>query len=296
MMLWRIVTLSNTNTVKMPAPLKLRPYGTIQICSLLLLSLYVEAALFGFSKVTKLIFMFMSASTKTVVIQRHPVSTDDVGWSLLTTWRWYRSILTQLMLLWHNIIISAECVLIMIHRAILHGPRSIAGIVIVCASILRRFLPVLTDRNWWCYLPGVKNPILIADSLLRTQMQGEMSLGRIPPRWDCTGCSVIWICGPLVYNIQPLLTSDSKCLVAKDVHIYRGACNLVNLYARIVPSVLYCCWLGDRKGIRPARKQWCEAGVVICLEQDADLHTAQLMPLPLTVICFCKIQGPKGFS
>jgi len=30
--------------------------------------------------------------------------------------------------------------------------------------------------------------------------------------------------------------------------------------------------------------------VVICLEQDADLHMAQLMPLPLIVSCFSKIQ------
>jgi len=30
--------------------------------------------------------------------------------------------------------------------------------------------------------------------------------------------------------------------------------------------------------------------VVICLELDADLHMAQLMPLPLTVSCFSKIQ------
>jgi len=30
--------------------------------------------------------------------------------------------------------------------------------------------------------------------------------------------------------------------------------------------------------------------VVVCLEQGADLHVAQLMPLPLTVFCFCKIQ------
>ena len=28
------------------------------------------------------------------------------------------------------------------------------------------------------------------------------------------------------------------------------------------------------------------AGVVDCLEQGADLHMAQLMPLPLTVSCF----------
>jgi len=30
--------------------------------------------------------------------------------------------------------------------------------------------------------------------------------------------------------------------------------------------------------------------MVVCLEQGADLHTAQLMPLPLTVSCFSKIQ------
>jgi len=30
--------------------------------------------------------------------------------------------------------------------------------------------------------------------------------------------------------------------------------------------------------------------MVICLERGADLHTAQLMPLPLTVTCFSKIQ------
>ena len=36
------------------------------------------------------------------------------------------------------------------------------------------------------------------------------------------------------------------------------------------------------------------AGVVICLERGADLHMAQLMPLPLTVSCFSKIQ--LGFA
>ena len=30
--------------------------------------------------------------------------------------------------------------------------------------------------------------------------------------------------------------------------------------------------------------------MVLCLERDADLHMAQLMPLPLTVSCFSKIQ------
>ena len=30
--------------------------------------------------------------------------------------------------------------------------------------------------------------------------------------------------------------------------------------------------------------------MVICLQRGADLHMAQLMPLPLTVSCFSKIQ------
>ena len=34
--------------------------------------------------------------------------------------------------------------------------------------------------------------------------------------------------------------------------------------------------------------------MVICLERDADLHMAQLMPLPLTVSCFSKTQ--TGFT
>ena len=54
-------------------------------------------------------------------------------------------------------------------------------------------------------------------------------------------------------------------------------------------SVLWRCWLGDRNGIWPVKKWW-RAGIVICLERDADLHMAQLMPLSLTVSCFSKIQ------
>ena len=47
-----------------------------------------------------------------------------------------------------------------------------------------------------------------------------------------------------------------------------------------------------RQERHPACKktEWWGAGVVVCLERDADLHMAQLMPLPLTVSCFSKIQ------
>ena len=38
------------------------------------------------------------------------------------------------------------------------------------------------------------------------------------------------------------------------------------------------------------KTEWWGAGMVICLERGADLHTAQLMQLPLTVSCLSKIQ------
>jgi len=48
--------------------------------------------------------------------------------------------------------------------------------------------------------------------------------------------------------------------------------------------------LGGRKGIRPVKTEWWGAGMVICLELGADLYMAQLMPLPLIVSHFSKIQ------
>ena len=57
----------------------------------------------------------------------------------------------------------------------------------------------------------------------------------------------------------------------------------------LLPSVLWRCWLGGRKGIRPV-KNWVVGCWCGCLERVADLHMAQLMPLPLTLSCFRKIQ------
>jgi len=55
----------------------------------------------------------------------------------------------------------------------------------------------------------------------------------------------------------------------------------------LVWGMLWRCWLGGRKGIRPV-KNW----VVGCwrgyLGWAADLHIAQQMPLPLTVSCSSK--------
>ena len=49
--------------------------------------------------------------------------------------------------------------------------------------------------------------------------------------------------------------------------------------------------VGRQEGHPACKKtEWWGAGVVICLERGADLYMAQLMPLPLTVSCFSKVQ------
>ena len=48
-------------------------------------------------------------------------------------------------------------------------------------------------------------------------------------------------------------------------------------------------WAAGRASGRK-KTEWWGAGVVICLERGADLHMAQMMPPPLTVSCFSKIQ------
>ena len=56
------------------------------------------------------------------------------------------------------------------------------------------------------------------------------------------------------------------------------------------------CLLGGRKGIRLVKNWVVEwgASMGICLGRGADLHMAQLMPLPPTASCFSKIQ--TGFT
>jgi len=48
--------------------------------------------------------------------------------------------------------------------------------------------------------------------------------------------------------------------------------------------------VGRQEGYPAGKNKWWGAGMVICLERGADLHMAQLMPLPLTVSCFVKLQ------
>ena len=49
--------------------------------------------------------------------------------------------------------------------------------------------------------------------------------------------------------------------------------------------------VGRQEG-HPACKKtvWWGAGIVVCMERVADLHMAQMIPLPLTVSCISKIK------
>ena len=49
--------------------------------------------------------------------------------------------------------------------------------------------------------------------------------------------------------------------------------------------------VGQQEGHSACKKTECwGTGVVICLERGADLHIAQVVPLPFTVSCFSTIQ------
>ena len=75
------------------------------------------------------------------------------------------------------------------------------------------------------------------------------------------------------------------CYLASLLLNYYYYCHYCHL-----PSVLWRCWLGGRKGIRPV-KNWvvrCWRGYLSGVR--CRFAYAHLMPLPLTVCCFSKIQ------
>ena len=103
---------------------------------------------------------------------------------------------------------------------------------------------------------------------------------------------------PKIHRCSSTAQSAKQSL---DQHLWRSRITKktkLQLYrVFILPIVLYgCeCWAinkADGYTVDWCSGPWvgCGGGVVICLERGADLHTAQLMPLPLTVSCFSKIQ------
>ena len=87
------------------------------------------------------------------------------------------------------------------------------------------------------------------------------------------------------------LSPDHRSLPVLDqciawVHFYIELTDCTDAFSALTLLV------GQQEGHPACKKTWAVwgAGVVICLERGADLLVAQLMPLPLTVSCFSKIQ------
>jgi len=83
--------------------------------------------------------------------------------------------------------------------------------------------------------------------------------------------------------------------MASDSFTLKSYTALYNFFLTYLPTYVafraLTLLVGWQEGIRPGKKlEWWGTGMVICLERDADLHMAQLMPLSLTVSCFSKIQ------
>jgi len=95
-------------------------------------------------------------------------------------------------------------------------------------------------------------------------------------------------CGLACWLLQH--TVDAFIYWRKHIRFYCYYLLLHFMLCLLSSSVLWRCWLGGKKGIRPVKTEWWSAGVVVCLEWGADLYMAQLIPLPLTVSCFSKIQ------
>ena len=68
--------------------------------------------------------------------------------------------------------------------------------------------------------------------------------------------------------------------------------NIMGVVLVVVYAFSALTLLVERQEGHPACKKLSDGVLVwvICLEWDADLHMAQMMPLPLTVSCFSKIQ------
>jgi len=70
-------------------------------------------------------------------------------------------------------------------------------------------------------------------------------------------------------------------------------CCIFYVHLWLIVNCLQCFdavgWAAGRASGLQKAECW-DAGVVICLGQDADVHMALLMPLPLTVSCFSKTQ------
>jgi len=81
------------------------------------------------------------------------------------------------------------------------------------------------------------------------------------------------------------------CSIYRIMTIRKAVLKSVNFFVYWSAFSALTLLVGWQEGHPACTKlEWWGTGMVSCLEWDADLHMAQLMPLPLTVSYFSKIQ------
>ena len=149
------------------------------------------------------------------------------------------------------------------------------------ANSLTSLLTLCAGWSSWCLTRSVKHwrqhgvDLLVVDTSFRP-------LWMLLYRLLHVAVQIVATCHWQSVNVNQLLQNSR--------YLWLNMWFIFSFHLLFMPSVLWCCWLGGRKGIRPVKNEWWGAGVVICLEWGADLHMAQLMPLPPTVSCSSKIQ------
>ena len=117
---------------------------------------------------------------------------------------------------------------------------------------------------------------------------------------ECSSLHCWYVWHTLLYLSVSRVTHWFSALVLEQsswshlatLHSQRGSINTQTAFFFLLFVFSALTLLVGRQEGHPACKktEWWGAGVVICLERGADLHIAQLLPLPLTVSCFSKIQ------
>ena len=122
---------------------------------------------------------------------------------------------------------------------------------------------------------------------------------KMAEKTPCIGTVIVRIYNFSLYLIVSV--TMHQCLMHVYVYAISFACFLLSHFS--VSMCVLCSafsasafsaltlLVGRQEGHPACKKtEWWGAGVVICLERCADLHTAQLIPLPLAVTCCSKIQ------
>jgi len=137
----------------------------------------------------------------------------------------------------------------------------------------------VSDRNW--FQPSTKACEKLTDIIIRKQLLADIA--SLSPNYQTSSVegfhSLILKFAPknLIFSYKSMLCR----LYLAALHFNENSDRGHRVDAAYMPSVLWCCWLGSRKGILPVKMEWWGAGMVICLERGVNhMHMVQLMSLP----------------